>query len=112
MYTNLKEKWGASILLVLYSYRVCEKVFHLRFEVTLSQKKNLNLRIKSEPVTDGADATVNAFLLLTYIVTFTATSAPAVTGSIFMRLWWLSGRAPGYKSCGPQVKSPAFPTVP
>ena len=27
-------------------------------------------------------------------------------------LWWLSGRAPGYKSCDPQFKSRAIPTVP
>ena len=27
-------------------------------------------------------------------------------------LWWPSGRAPGYKSCGPRFKSWAIPTVP
>ena len=27
-------------------------------------------------------------------------------------MWWLSGRAPGFKSCGPQFKSRAIPTVP
>ena len=27
-------------------------------------------------------------------------------------LWWLSGRAPGCKSCGPRFKSRAIPTVP
>ena len=80
-----------TLLYILYSTRGGRNHFPIRQFLYTVPKINLNLRLKTEPVTAGADATVIVWFLgqLQYNKsrTYTVASAPDVKDSVFKRIF-------------------------